>query len=457
MKRSILLLAAAFVAVALLGACASVSTESDVYNDADTLKAIIEGTPVTAEAEADEEEGAVVDVDIAAIIDGMAAPAEEVVTPVEKPVKQKAAVAKAEVPAATTEVVEVVEVVEAVVAVEAEAAAAVVETTEVAEAAALVAEDTVEEVAGAVVAEMAAVVETVEAAASEVELVASEEAVAEVELVADVVASEEVVAEVELVADVVTTEEAVVASEESAVSTRFLPTTRRIDRNIDRNKFVYKNEWMLGLAASYGKLDVADSELMLLVDDINFGVRRAVVMPYIAYAYRDNRSVGVRVGYELLQGDLGNISLDLGSGADLSFSLADIGVKSENFLWSIFHRNYIGLDRRGIVGAILETELMVKTGSTSMYTGSGDARNYSESKNFAAKLNFNPGLAVYVFPQVCVTVTVGIGGLAYNNIRQYNAAGVMTGRRDHSALKFKLNIADIQIGVVAHLWNKKNN
>ena len=439
MKRSILLLAAAFVAVALLGACASVSTESDVYNDADTLKAIIEGTPVTAEAEADEEEGAVVDVDIAAIIDGMAAPAEEVVTPVEEPVKQKAAVAKAEVPAATTEVVEVVEA-EAAAAV-VETTAEVVETTEVVETAALVAEETVEEVAGAVVAEMAAVVETVEAAASEVELVAAEEAVAEVELVADVVA----------------TEEAVVASEESAVSTRFLPTTRRIDRNIDRNKFVYKNEWMLGLAASYGKLDVADSELMLLVDDINFGVRRAVVMPYIAYAYSDNRSVGVRVGYELLQGDLGNISLDLGSGADLSFSLADIGVKNENFLWSIFHRNYIGLDRRGIVGAILETELMVKTGSTSMYTGSGDARNYSESKNFAAKLNFNPGLAVYVFPQVCVTVTVGIGGLAYNNIRQYNAAGVMTGRRDHSALKFKLNIADIQIGVVAHLWNKKNN
>lgn len=436
MKRSILLLAAAFVAVALLGACASVSTESDVYNDADTLKAIIEGTPVTAEAEADEEEGAVVDADIAAIIGGMAAPAEEVVTPAEEPVKQKAAVAKAEVPAATTEAV-VAETTADVV----ETAAAVVETTEVAETAFLVAEETVEEVAGAVVAEMAAVVETVEAAASEVELVASEEAVAEVELVADVVA----------------TEEAVVASEESAVSTRFLPTTRRIDRNIDRNKFVYKNEWMLGLAASYGKLDVADSELMLLVDDINFGVRRAVVMPYIAYAYSDNRSVGVRVGYELLQGDLGNISLDLGSGADLSFSLADIGVKNENFLWSIFHRNYIGLDRRGIVGAILETELMVKTGSTSMYTGSGDARNYSESKNFAAKLNFNPGLAVYVFPQVCVTVTVGIGGLAYNNIRQYNAAGVMTGRRDHSALKFKLNIADIQIGVVAHLWNKKNN
>jgi hypothetical protein len=85
----------------------------------------------------------------------------------------------------------------------------------------------------------------------------------------------------------------------------------------------------------------------------------------------------------------------------------------------------------------------------------GDSRTNTVSKNFAAKLNLNPGLAVYVFPEVCVTVTVGIGGLKYNNVRQYDALGVETGRRDHSALNFKFNLADIQIGIVAHLWNKK--
>lgn len=248
-----------------------------------------------------------------------------------------------------------------------------------------------------------------------------------------------------------------VASSEVVKKSRFLPTSRRVDRNIDRNKFVYKGEVMLGIAASYGTLDVEDSDLMLLVDDINLGLRRTAVMPYVAYAYRDNRSVGLRFGYESLRGDLGNIALDLGSAADLSFSLADLGLKSESFAWSLFHRNYIGLDRRGIVGAILETEVLVNTGTSSMYTGTGDTREYSVSKNFAAKLNFNPGIAVYVFPEVCVTVTVGIGGITYNNIRQYDAVGVQTGRRDHSAMKFKLNIADIQIGVVAHLWNKKKN
>ena len=239
---------------------------------------------------------------------------------------------------------------------------------------------------------------------------------------------------------------------------RFLPTTRRVDRNIDLNKFVYKGEWMLGIAASYGTLDVSDSDLMLLFDDINLGLRRTAVLPYVAYAYRDNRAVGMRFGYEFLKADLGNAALDLGSLAeDISFEVSDIGIRSESFNYSLFHRNYIGLDRRGIVGAILEAELLIKSGNTSFYMGEGESRNYSMSKNFAAKLNLNPGLAVYVFPEVCVTVTVGIGSLYYNNIRQYNAVGIETGRRDHSALKFKLNIADIQIGVVAHLWNKKKN
>lgn len=250
-------------------------------------------------------------------------------------------------------------------------------------------------------------------------------------------------------------EAAAVEADVAPRSSRFLPTSRRVDRNIDNVKFVFKGEVMLGLTASYGTLDVSDSDLMLLFDDINLNVRRTAVMPFVAYSYRDNRAVGLRFGYEFLQGDLGNIALDLGSGAELSFGLSDINLRNESYSWSAFHRNYIGLDRRGIIGAILETELLVKTGTTTFSMGSGESRDYSVSKNFAAKLNINPGVAVYVFPQVCVTVTVGIGGLTYNQIRQQDLYGVETGRRDHSALKFKLNIADIQIGVVAHLWNKK--
>ena len=79
--------------------------------------------------------------------------------------------------------------------------------------------------------------------------------------------------------DVATTEEMVGTPDVKAEKTPFLPTSKRIDRNVDKVKFVYKNEFMLGLAASYGALDLSDTDLMLVFDEINLGVRRTAVMP----------------------------------------------------------------------------------------------------------------------------------------------------------------------------------
>lgn len=238
--------------------------------------------------------------------------------------------------------------------------------------------------------------------------------------------------------------------------TRFLPMRQRVDRNVGDNKFVLKGEYMLGLTASYGKISTEDSDVMLLLNDINIGLRSTTIRPFFAYAYRDNMAVGIRLGYQFIDGGIDNINLDLGLIADglEGMSISNLGLRNETFSWALFHRNYLGLDRRGIVGVILETELLVKSG-TSRFTSGGDVVNVSRSRNFAAQLNVNPGLGVYIFPQVCVTATVGIGGLRYNNVRQFDAMDNVIGRRDHSSLNFKVNITDIQIGIVAHLWNNK--
>jgi hypothetical protein len=166
--------------------------------------------------------------------------------------------------------------------------------------------------------------------------------------------------------------------------------------------------------------------------------------------------VGIRLGYQYINGGIDNASLDLGLIADglEGMSISNLGLRNESFSWALFHRNYLGLDRRGIVGVILEAELLVKSG-TSRFTSGGDVVNVSRSRNFAAQLNVNPGLGIYIFPQVCVTATVGIGGLRYSNVRQFDAMDNVIGRRDHSSLNFKVNITDIQIGIVAHLWNNK--
>ena len=247
-----------------------------------------------------------------------------------------------------------------------------------------------------------------------------------------------------------------VAADSTATKARFMPTRMRVDRNIDRNKFVYKGEVMLGLTASHGNLRSEDSDIMLLFDNINLSLRSTTVKPFFAYSYRDNRAVGLRFGYENIIGEVSNLDLNLGLVADIeNMGISNVGLRNESFSWSLFHRNYMGLDRRGIVGVILEAELLCKTGTTSMWSGTGAERSKSDSRNFAARLNFNPGLAVYVMPNVCVSVTVGVGGLYYNNVRQFDMSGNATGRRDRSGLRFKLNLADIQVGIVAHLWNKK--
>ena len=243
---------------------------------------------------------------------------------------------------------------------------------------------------------------------------------------------------------------------ERSIKTRFLPMRQRVDRNIGDNKFVYKGECMLGLTASYGNISTENSDVMLLLNDINIGLRSATIRPFFAYAYRDNMAVGIRLGYQFIDGSLDNLNLDLGLIADglEGMSISNLGLRNESFSWALFHRNYLGLDRRGIVGVIIESEILVKSG-TSRFTSGGEVVNVSRSRNFAAQFNVNPGLGIYIFPQVCVTATVGIGGLRYNNVRQYDAADNIIGRRDHSSLNFKINITDIQIGVVAHLWNNK--
>jgi hypothetical protein len=88
-------------------------------------------------------------------------------------------------------------------------------------------------------------------------------------------------------------------------------------------------------------------------------------------------------------------------------------------------------------------------------TTTAGSTSASTSDTLRAKLNFSPGLAVYLFPNVCATVSVGLGGLQYNSVKQRNAEGGVAGSRWNSQMRFRVNIADIRIGVNVHLWNNK--
>lgn len=238
---------------------------------------------------------------------------------------------------------------------------------------------------------------------------------------------------------------------------RFLPTRRRIDREIDKLKFAYKGEIIMGLTASYGTLSSDDTDILTILTNVKADGTVATVRPYIGYFYRDNNCVGVRFGYRHMGGTLDNMDYDLGPSNDFSGAFPYLDLHSDNYSFGIFHRSYAGLDPKGRFGLFAEFELAVSTGSSSFaHQWEGDelpTRTYSD--NTKLSLSFNPGAAVYIFPNVCATISFGLGGIQYSSVTQKDENGNKIGSRKASNMRFRLNIAAINFGMTIHMWDKK--
>ena len=234
----------------------------------------------------------------------------------------------------------------------------------------------------------------------------------------------------------------------------------RIDRGINTNAFAYKGEWICGVSASYGTLSADDSDIALLIDNLKLGGSIVTVKPYVGYFYRNNLSVGARLGYTHMAGHFDNANVNLSNfinGIEFSTEGIALGYLSNAYSFAIFHRAYVPLDKRGRFGVFGELELEGSYGRSKFSFMYNDSWSHSVSDNYKVRFNFNPGIAAYIFPNVCATVSFGLGGLQYNHIKQFDENMNPTGgTRDFSKLRFRLNIAEINIGVTVHLWSKKN-
>ena len=235
---------------------------------------------------------------------------------------------------------------------------------------------------------------------------------------------------------------------------RFLPTRRRMDREINRLKFAYKGEVIIGLTASYGTLSSDNADVLTILSSLSADGAIATIKPSVGYFYRDNRCLGVRFGYNHMSGTLDG-DYDFGESNDFSGSLPYLDISSNNYSFGIFHRSYAGLDPRGRFGLFAEFELSVATGSSNdAHKRDGELKRvYGD--NTKLKLAFNPGAAVYIFPNACATLSFGLGGIQYTSVTQRDADGNKIGTRKASNMRFRLNIAAINFGMTIHLWDKK--
>ncbi|MBQ8652548.1 MAG: hypothetical protein IJ477_04460 [Alistipes sp.] len=230
----------------------------------------------------------------------------------------------------------------------------------------------------------------------------------------------------------------------------------RLDRKLKSGApFGYKGEFLVGLTASYGTLSSEDSDFMVYLDNMNIEGALTTVKPFFGYFYRDNRLIGLRLGYQYLDGDLGSLDLDLGEQNDISLNIEGMQLTNQSFSVAAFHRSYVSLDPRGQFGLFAEIEGSMQFGRGEFINSSGDTPKYTESKNMKFKIGFNPGMAVYIFPSVCATVSIGLGGIQYTSVEQFDESGAKIGTRRASKMRFRLNVADINFGMTFHLWNKK--
>lgn len=229
------------------------------------------------------------------------------------------------------------------------------------------------------------------------------------------------------------------------------PSEDNFVRDIPKASFIDKGEFMLGLTASYGSITSENSSLLYLLSGIDASLNYGSIEPFVGYFYGNDKCIGLRMGYSTINANLDSGSLDFGDTNDLELDIPYVNAVSRSFNYSIFHRNYLGIDPKGSFGLFAEVELMVSDSQSTMSFDMGSTIEDINNKSFGVSLNFNPGIVVFVLDNVSTNVSIGLGGLGYTKVTQRDENGQLTGSRETSQFSLKFNITDINFGVTIHL------
>lgn len=218
-------------------------------------------------------------------------------------------------------------------------------------------------------------------------------------------------------------------------------------RGLSQYLIIPKGEWQLGMQVSHVSISSNNSEYMLLLNNIDANGSITKISPFLAYSYRNNRSIGLRMQYSTASGRVSQGDLDFLSD-DLNFHIENLHANLTSYQAAVYHRSYIGLDNRGRIGLFSDIMLGYTNSRTAFVYNTETMDSYA--KTHQVKLSLHPGIVVFAMNNVSMHVSMGIGGVSYNNT-QYIKAGEVVGTRDYSKANFKLDVLDISMGMSIHL------
>lgn len=227
----------------------------------------------------------------------------------------------------------------------------------------------------------------------------------------------------------------------------------RYDRGLFNYVFIPKGMWQLGVTASYGEFNARNFEMLDILSDLDMGLSAFSIKPYVSYFVRSNLSVGLRFGYSSAKGNLDSANVDFDE--DMNFNLSGVSYRNESYAAAFFARNYIGLSRAGRFGVFNELELSFASGNSDFKRIFDDSPKTTHTTYTDIRLNFSPGLCVFIMDNVSFNISFGVFGFYLRNERQRTTTEkdpeyAETGNRLTSGANFRFNIFNINFGLGIH-------
>ncbi|MGN0213369.1 MAG: hypothetical protein ACI4AH_00995 [Muribaculaceae bacterium] len=222
----------------------------------------------------------------------------------------------------------------------------------------------------------------------------------------------------------------------------------RYHRGLYTHLFVPKGQFSCGLQASYGSVSSEDLQVLSYITDMDFDGTTYSFKPYLCYFYNHNKCLGVRLGFSRNEFNLNNFSVDFDD--DINFDVRDVKYYTNSTSVELFRRNYIGLDNSRRFAVFNEVALKYGSGSGKFQRLYDDEPKLTETKTNELRLDFSPGLCVFIQEKVAFNVSFGIFGWYYRSDKQVTN-GVDEGSRSSSGANFKINLLNLKLGIAIFL------
>lgn len=222
----------------------------------------------------------------------------------------------------------------------------------------------------------------------------------------------------------------------------------RYNRGLFNYLYIPKGTWQFGLTASYGEFSSQDLELISVLSDLDFSGNTFSIKPSINYFIRHNLSVGLRLGYTGSRGNLDHLSVDFDE--DLNFDIEGVKYRNESYTAAITLRQYIGLGRNSRFGVFNEVELAFSSGNSRFHRFYDSKPKVTRTTYMDARLNFSPGISVFIMKNVAFNVSFGVFGYYLRNEKQ-KVNGEDSGNRFSSGANFRFNIFNLNFGVAVQI------